>query len=221
MCFFIFFCLFMPAMINTADGYARLVEPPNRSSLWRENFPFSRFNLNDTNLNCGGEQVPYIRGLTEWCGACGDPLYGGQSHLFGGNYVRRYTVTRQYKKGAQYIDVRVDTDFQGGLFEFRICPHEYSSFPVTKDCFDAGLLEIKGFGYRYYVMAAGYHDLELVIPTYFSCNHCVLQWRYLTANYSKDCQSLPLRRMCVLPEEYYNCADIAIEDGAGSISIDK
>ncbi|ESO97487.1 hypothetical protein LOTGIDRAFT_159528 [Lottia gigantea] len=191
-------------------SYARLVEPPNRSSLWRDRVPWVRYNYYDYSINCGEEYVPYIADQKYWCGVCGDPLNGAQSHLYGGNYVRRYIISRKYPKGYKFISVTVETNVRQGLFEFFICPHEFSSVAVNHSCFENHRLKIKGFGDVYYVINPGVHKLRLVIPTDFRCNHCVLKWRFLTANYSRYCYSHPVRRMCIHPEEYINCANIAI-----------
>lgn len=52
-----------PTWPNTGDsgrhagGGGRLVDPPNRSSLWREKVPGAVVNRNDHQLNCGAEHV--------------------------------------------------------------------------------------------------------------------------------------------------------------------
>ena len=73
--------------------------------------------------------------------------------------------------------------FEGGFFEFRVCPA--NSQPVTQACLDEYLLPIQegyvnGTPFRFYPKSAGDYRLTVAVPPNLSCNRCVLQWRYHT-----------------------------------------
>ncbi|KAH8059359.1 hypothetical protein JL722_5382 [Aureococcus anophagefferens] len=50
-----------------------------------------------------------------------------------------------------------------------------------------------------------YYDMRYVLPAGVTCEHCVLQWTYVTGNSVDN-----------FPEVFRNCADVRIVDGGGS-----
>lgn len=48
---------YLMALLRFTDGRARLLEPPMRSSYWREGVPSAAANYDDELLNCGGFEV--------------------------------------------------------------------------------------------------------------------------------------------------------------------
>ncbi|XP_041347978.1 uncharacterized protein LOC121367712 isoform X2 [Gigantopelta aegis] len=197
----------MIVFIASVAGRGRLVDPPNRSSLWREGYPLP-ININDSDVNCGGDRLPYLPFDLEggWCGVCGDAIFEPRDHELGGLYVPQYIVTRRYSANSKYINVAVLVEnFLGGYFEFSICAQKSRSEKVSQECFDEQRLRIAGYGTNYFPLRTGLHRLMLVIPTLLRCQHCVLQWRWITAVFPRsDC------RNCGRHLEYVNCADITI-----------
>ena len=50
-------------IVRLADGRARLLEPPMRSSYWREGIQTAPVNFDDELLNCGGFDVSAINNM--------------------------------------------------------------------------------------------------------------------------------------------------------------
>ncbi|XP_062578270.1 putative uncharacterized protein DDB_G0286901 [Saccostrea cucullata] len=197
--------------------------PAQRSSLWRHGFDTPK-NYNDNALYCGGRQA-LIKSKGK-CGVCGDPYFGAKENEAGGLYAQG-VIAESYPIGTQYIRVTVKlTTHHKGFFEFRICPHNNPSIPVSQECLDRHLLHIqegdKGSGYtRYYPekhSGVDIYHLHVEIPPGMTCSQCVFNWRYKTGNsWGTD----PNGRSCVgcgLQEEFRNCADIRIGGDTSSAS---
>ena len=45
-------------LCDIVEGHGRLLEPPSRSSMWRQGYS-NLINYNDNELNCGGANVSY------------------------------------------------------------------------------------------------------------------------------------------------------------------
>ncbi|KAG8271337.1 hypothetical protein J6590_065229 [Homalodisca vitripennis] len=70
---------------------------------------------------------------------------------------------------------------------------------------------------RYYIGAESkVYEVRYHLPPEVTCTQCVLQWRYLAANNWGRCDNASARIGCGPQEEFRACADIAIEDKAGS-----
>ena len=67
-----------------------------------------------------------------------------------------------------------------GWFEFRLCPHNDPSTPVSQDCLDRYLLPLAdGSGTRFKVTNAMRKvDIKLALPPGLTCTQCFLQWKY-------------------------------------------
>ncbi|KAL5019657.1 hypothetical protein ScPMuIL_002549 [Solemya velum] len=209
-----------------ADCRGRMIEPPQRSSLWRF-YDSAPINYDDHSLNCGGywRHMFVNRGR---CGVCGDSwdTRRPRPNEAGGKYATGF-IPRTYFAADRFIDVKLEvTSSIGGYFEFRLCPNNDVNKPVTQGCLDRGLLKIKGHGYRYYIPRFPYglcrHQLKLKIPRNMACSQCVLQWKWHGSHYWGPCH-YGLRygfgyefddddyyTGCGAQEEYYNCADIRI-----------
>ncbi|KAK7476987.1 hypothetical protein BaRGS_00031763, partial [Batillaria attramentaria] len=202
----------MLMMFGRTSGHGRLVEPPSRSSMWRFGFK-TPVNDDDNGLNCGGSGVQYSRNQGK-CGVCGDPWNEPvpRENEAGGRYGNGI-ITRTYTPG-QVMDVRVDiTANHKGWFEFRLCPHNDPSTPITQQCLDQYLLQMAdGSGTRYQLGGqTGYVDLKLKLPAGLTCSQCVLQWKYHGGNnwgFDRDTGRSCLG--CGDQEEFYGCSDIAI-----------
>lgn len=73
------------------------------------------------------------------CGVCGDPYQGPRDNEAGGKFAKGI-IGRRYVEG-QTIDLVVEvTALHFGFFEFRICPNNNVSSPVSQACLDQHLL---------------------------------------------------------------------------------
>ena len=112
-----------------------------------------------------------------------------------------------------------------GYFEFRLCPldmgHSRRPRRLTQRCLDQYILKIgpsdsksNGDDTRYYLPHGNksYFYVPVELPSeIFSCQHCVLQWKYHAGNtWGKDQQGRKCLGCADQQEEFYNCADIAI-----------
>ncbi|KAK6958984.1 hypothetical protein BgiMline_036453 [Biomphalaria glabrata] len=161
---------------------ARLVEPPMRSSYWREGVADASVNDYDEQLNCGGFEYMWGPGKGQ-CGACGDRVFGIKENEYPGKYSNA-PAQRAYRSGKE-INVTVYTSGNLlGYFFFRICPFRDGPNLLDLDtCFTSrSPLVINETGStRYYPGSLkGFHDLHLIIPANLSCQHCILQWNYIT-----------------------------------------
>ncbi|KAK3608968.1 hypothetical protein CHS0354_029309 [Potamilus streckersoni] len=191
-------------------SHGRMIEPPMRSSIWRFGFN-SEPNYTDNELNCGGFVNQYEKNNGK-CGLCGDPYQGPRDNEAGGKYARGIIV-RHYSTG-QIIEVTIElTANHQGYFEFRICPHDDVTHPLTQECLNRTLLTIVGHGTRYYIqndIRQQFVHLLVQLPLDMTCTQCVLQWKYVAGNNKgsgagyEDCYG------CGPQEHFINCADVAI-----------
>ncbi|KAL4216325.1 hypothetical protein ACF0H5_024052 [Mactra antiquata] len=204
-------------------GSGSLYDPPNRAVMWKYGFHTGK-NYNYMQLNCGGVKQPERgkdNGMTNGtdqesfnCGVCGDGLDGPLEHEQGGRYGSA-TISRYYPAGIKEIPIKVELlAYEKGFFEFRICPANNNT--VTQECLDENLLPIKegymaGTPMRFYPKAAGDHRLTIAINPNLTCERCVLQWRYHTANsWGHDPKTKKEGLGLGVQEEFRNCADIRI-----------
>ncbi|CAC5396373.1 unnamed protein product [Mytilus coruscus] len=178
-----------------------MIEPPNRSSLWRlpEFSTSAEPNYDDNALFCGGKMNLAFNGGK--CGVCGDPYQGPYKNEAGGIYAQGI-IARTYQPG-QNISVKIQIMANHrGWFEFRFCVNNNISQKITHGCLDKHLLETSDLGLTRTTFSAnsGIKELTLKLPKDLTCSQCVLQWKWRTANSPGS-----------LEEEYYGCSDIAIQ----------
>ncbi|XP_052692601.1 uncharacterized protein LOC128171028 [Crassostrea angulata] len=173
-----------------------LIDPPGRSTLWRQGFN-SAVNHHDDQLFCGGYRN-FVRNGGK-CGVCGDPYQGPLENEAGGKYAIGI-ISKHYDGTAKYINVTIEqTVFKKGYYEFRICPNNDVNNRVKQECLDQYLLQIYSMEYfpfddgkptdsfslipgntQYFPEGRGIHNLRLGIPDKLTCTQCVLQWKYIT-----------------------------------------
>ncbi|PVD36382.1 hypothetical protein C0Q70_03364 [Pomacea canaliculata] len=206
MCSFLFLVVFLD-LLTSACGHGRLMEPPSRSSMWREGFNTPR-NDDDNALSCGGFWNQHgIHGGK--CGICGDPYQGPRENEAGGKYATG-VISRVYKQG-QTIDVIVEvTANHLGWFEFKICPQNNPKMEATQECLDKHVLRLSdGSATRYYIGSqSGSIPARVQLPQDITCSHCVLQWKWHHHHH----HGLGYGPQ----EEFYGCADVAISSASGS-----
>ncbi|RZC00575.1 uncharacterized protein BDFB_010981, partial [Asbolus verrucosus] len=106
-----------------------------------------------------------------------------------------------------------------GYFEFAICP-DYKT--TTQKCLDKNILKlvkpqenVDHNGVRYFPKEGNkVYEMKYRLPKK-TCEHCVLQWRYIAGNNWGNCPNGTGAIGCGPQEEFRACADITIS-GKGS-----
>ena len=151
--------LFM--LIIGVEMHGRLIEPPARTSAWRFGFDTPAM-YDDHETNCGGFDRHWEDNGGK-CGICGDPwdTPSPRDGEMGGKYGRGVIVKR-YRTG-QLVKVIVHvTANHLGYFEFRVCPSR-STWPVTQDCLDRGLLRNSRGKTRHFIgNNTGTHSIQVM-----------------------------------------------------------
>ncbi|XP_063438430.1 uncharacterized protein LOC134719351 [Mytilus trossulus] len=197
--------------IHKTHQHGYLADPPQRSSVWREN-PDAPVNYNDNQLYCGGRENMRLHGGK--CGTCGDPYQGPRENEAGGKYARGI-ITRKYPSYKRKLPVKIVlTAYHKGYYEFKICSHNNPNSAVSQRCLDRHPLRIvegsRRYRTRYYPNDSGVHHMTLLLPRDMKCTQCVLQWRYRTGNSWGTNSNGHGCIGCGNQEEFWNCADIQI-----------
>jgi len=218
------------ALVTQVLGHGRLMGPPGRSSyrFFKDDptiGPFvseSEFNYNDNELYCGGFMHQVGQGYK--CGICGDAYDAARprENEWGGKHGKSGLIPRTYQQGST-IDLEVQvTAHHMGWFEFKICPMGPSDTMEPEQCFSStdSLMEFTDGTTRWEIPPGSegsvpgktgwWYSKAAKLPEDLSCDHCVIQWHWHTAN-SWACDDAG---NCGLgygeQEEFYGCSDIAI-----------
>jgi len=218
--------MLMMMMVARAGGHGMMMEPTQRSSMWRfpARFPHAPVNYDDDELFCGGASVMHDQNH-HLCGVCGDAyhLHQPRPNEAGGRYGRG-VIAATYTQG-QIIDVTIRlTTNHLGYFMFKICPNNDVTRIVTQDCLDKTVLQPvdasgQPIGDRWPVTdhLSNDHKLRLQLPPGLTCTQCVLQWWY-TAGNTWGCDSTGQCGEGMGDQEtFVNCADVAISPSGGSL----
>jgi len=199
---------------GVVDGHGYMIDPPNRSSVWRLFPGQAPQNYNDNELFCGGFSTQYNGVNNGRCGECGDTwsLPRPRANDEGGTYGRGI-ISQNYKMGS-YVRMSVlITANHMGYFEFRLCTEKQSiNQLVTQECLDKNLLRLADGTTRYYLpdSRVGYRDLLVKLPNGVTCEYCVVQWTYVAGNNWGTCSNGTGAVGCGPQESYRNCADVTI-----------
>ena len=107
-----------------------------------------------------------------------------RAHEFGGQYGQG-NIVKSYWAGSE-LPVRVQlTANHLGYFYFQICNLDQNGRVETDACFEQNriLLVNGGDTFRVPHPNAGWFDVTLRLPDNLRCNHCVLQWTYVTGEH--------------------------------------
>lgn len=206
--------LLLGVATDTVSGQGRLLSPPGRSSLWRFGYGTPE-NNNDNVLSCGGIKHRWEVNKGK-CGVCGDPWDNKPRDNEAGGLYAKEIVSGVYKSGT-YLQAIVDVaNANGGYFEFRLCPNNNFSSPVKEECLNKGILTLEdGVSTRFDKIHDGMNIVMLKLPDDLTCDQCVLQWKYRSADQYGCEESTGSEKKCgfglgEMQTEYYACADIAI-----------
>lgn len=170
-------CLLLVACcVAGVHSHGRLLDPPARTSCWRQ-FPGKCVaEYTDTQMNCGGFDVQHNKNGGR-CTACGEDWSGPREFSRGGP---KYTgfIVRRYAQG-QTIDVSVEvTANHLGWFEFSVCSLDGKSGDADEACLSRNLLRDRSGNSRFDIGSyVGHVTYQMVLPKGLSCKHCVLQAR--------------------------------------------
>ncbi|XP_038222659.1 uncharacterized protein LOC119840219 [Zerene cesonia] len=202
--------LTLTSLVVSVLSHGRVWEPPGRATMWRVGYS-SRANYDDNGLNCGGFSKHYGENKGN-CGVCGDDfsLAPPRPHELGGVYGHGAIVAK-YLSG-QIIETSVEiTAYHKGHWEFKICPDPTNE--LDQACFDKYPLEMESGGKNYYPPGVGTFTVRYRLPIGLSCEHCILQWRYVAGNNWGNCGNGTSGLGCGDQENFLACSDITIEPG--------
>ncbi|KAK4884391.1 hypothetical protein RN001_000662 [Aquatica leii] len=201
---FLIFCV----LVKNSDGHGMMLDPPNRSSLWRFNNSFP-INYNDNQNFCGGFGVQWYVHNGK-CGACGDN-YGDSVPRMNENtgiYGLGYIVAAYPAGSAVKVHVRLTANHKGS-FSYSLCELNDITKPENDSCFKE--LSLQGGSEYYQVNPRDYDVFNVVqLPENFTCSHCVLRWHYRTGNSWGNCPNGEGAVGCGPQETFRSCSDIAI-----------
>ncbi|XP_055603164.1 uncharacterized protein LOC129751587 [Uranotaenia lowii] len=203
-------------IVQHVEGHGMVLDPIARGSRWRcRDGPFP--NYNDMEQFCGGFQAQWEDNEGR-CGLCGDNYadVSPRLHELGGLYGDG-EIVRSYQEGS-IIDVTVQiTANHRGYFLFDLCNLSEEG-SETEECFEKNqLLDANGRREWYLNSTANvdYH-VKLQLPDNFTCEHCILQWTYITANSWGICEDGSGKLGCGAQENFRTCSDITISSNATS-----
>lgn len=199
---------FLFVVTDVCKGHGRLYEPPSRASAWRFGFNTPK-DYNDNEGFCGGFSHQYQTQGGK-CGICGDAWdQSPRAHEVGGLYATGLIV-RHYQEG-QVLNITVDiTANHLGHFEIRICPDP--EIEATQECLDKHRLSLAdGSGEDFNISSeVGLYTMFVQLPPGLTCEHCVLQWRYVAGNNWGKCSDGTYGLGCGPQEEFRACADVSV-----------
>ncbi|XP_018560921.1 uncharacterized protein LOC108903286 [Anoplophora glabripennis] len=194
-------------IIETME-HGMMLEPPNRSSLWRFNLS-DKFNYDDNQNYCGGLTKQTENGGK--CGVCGDAYTDPhpQDNENTGKYGEGIIVAIYEPESV--IDVQIKlTANHIGTFTYSLCVLEDPDGPESgEDCFMPLVLED---GSTYYNVTKEEFDIanRVQLPSGITCERCVLRWHYRTGNNWGVCDDGKSQLACGPQETFRSCSDVAI-----------
>ncbi|XP_065168104.1 uncharacterized protein [Atheta coriaria] len=202
-------CVALTLVVLEVSGHGMMLDPPNRSSLWRFDDE-APINYNDNENFCGGAGVQHHQNGGK-CGLCGDnyanahPQANENTGIYGTG-----KIVAEYQAG-EVITVGVTlTTNHLGHFEYHLCKLDDPSRPETgEECFQQLTFEDGSLEHQ---VLSGVKEFSnrLRLPSGFSCPHCVLRWHYRGGNNWGTCEDGSQAQGCGPQETFRNCADIRI-----------
>ncbi|CAH1163500.1 unnamed protein product [Phaedon cochleariae] len=201
----VFICLF----VHEIAGHGMMLDPPNRSSIWRYNSSAIP-NYNDNENFCGGFMVQYEQNEGK-CGICGDS--------YADPHPQKNENTGEYGQGiiggiyeaGSVIDISILlTANHLGEFTYSICELKDPNAPESgEECFTPLLFE--DGSERYIVHEDDYEIHNRIQLPDSPCERCVLRWTYKCGNNWGVCDDLIWRPGCGPQEHFRSCSDIVIQ----------
>lgn len=194
--------------LDVISGHGMMMDPVGRGSRWRVDGSDPK-NYNDMENFCGGAGVQWNQNGGR-CGFCGDSFSAPQprDHELGGTFGQG-VIVKTYSEGAAISVTARLTANHKGYFVFRIC--NLDNGPESDACFEHNHVMTEG-GEVYTLPSYDSKDfvITLYLPRDLKCNHCVLQWTYITANSWGTCNDGSQAAGCGPQENFRTCSDITI-----------
>ncbi|XP_069672283.1 uncharacterized protein [Periplaneta americana] len=198
-------------MVVGSHEHGMLMDPVNRASMWRVGYNTPE-NYEDNQNYCGGFQVQWNQNGGK-CGECGDdyalprPRPNENTGTYGTGI-----VVQKYKAGSTITTVNRITANHWGSFYYKICKLASSTELETEECFAKYPLRLVD-GSEHYTLTShspGDYQAQVVLPAGLTCDRCVLQWTYVTANNWGICPNGTGADGCGPQETFRSCSDISI-----------
>ncbi|GLV40234.1 uncharacterized protein CBL_03617 [Carabus blaptoides fortunei] len=195
--------------VAEAWGHGMVMDPPNRSSLWRFD-PDAPINYNDNENFCGGYSTQWLVNNGS-CGVCGDDvrLDRPRPNENTGTYGQG-KISATYEAGSVITVKVLITANHWGYFNFSICNIITPDEPETVGCFEQIPLADGKLSYYLPSRDKGYYNVDLQLPAAFTCEQCVLRWHWNTGNTWGLCEDGSSDIGCGPQETFMSCSDIAI-----------
>jgi len=197
-------------------GHGRLMDPPARNSMWRFGY-INPINYNDNEVFCGGVSHQFEKNGGR-CGVCGDAYDepSPQHHETGGDYGNA-VITKTYVKNS-VIELEVElTANHKGRFTFKLCPVKGGRQEATQKCLDKHPLTQLDGEDEFPIFERKNKFLlqrKARLPKGLTCQRCVLQWTWTSANSWGNCKNGTAGLGCGPQETFRNCADVRIVNSA-------
>ena len=208
----------LSALVYHIEGHGRLMDPPARSTAWRENQNMFPAYYNDMEMFCGGKPTQWNQNGGK-CSICGEDWAKTKRFEKGGDMYRGHIVRTYPMNGKIPVSVELTTNHRG-WFEFRLCNVDnMPSGEADHECLDKILLADAAGRTRFNTPSQvegwqGFFNTDLVIPKNFKCNHCVFQWKWNVGNsHGNDFVTGEYCLGCGPQEQFYGCSDIKVADG--------
>ncbi|XP_018328442.1 uncharacterized protein LOC108739172 [Agrilus planipennis] len=203
-----FLLVFCAVFFDSVQGHGLLIDPPNRSSLWRF-FSYLPVNYNDNQNFCGGFGVQWYQNEGK-CGVCGDnyadpqPRNNENTGTYGNG-----VVTAQYLAGSILNVTVLLTANHLGYFTYSICALKDPNAHEPEECF-VDLPLIDGT-YKHSVDSeVNIYVNQIQLPANLTCDRCVLRWHYNTGNSWGFCNNGTSGIGCGPQEVFRSCSDISV-----------
>ncbi|XP_018560915.1 uncharacterized protein LOC108903281 [Anoplophora glabripennis] len=201
--------VFVGLLVREAVGHGMMLDPPNRSSVWRVN-PRALKDYDDNSNFCGSAYVQHYKNGGK-CGLCGDSY--SDPHPQDNENTGKYgagLIAGTYEAGS-VIDVKIRlTANHLGTFTYSLCKLEDPKAPESgEDCFIPLMLEDGSSQYN--VTSDEFNIINKVQLPEEPCERCVLRWHYTAGNNWGVCDDGTSGLGCGPQETFRSCSDIVIQ----------
>jgi Lytic polysaccharide mono-oxygenase, cellulose-degrading len=134
-------------------------------------------------------------------------------HELGGLYGEG-VIVQNYTQGQVISVIVMITANHRGYFEFKICNLDANGYMESEDCFAQHHVMTENGDAEYHLPSDEMKPFmfTLKLPEDLVCQHCVLQWTYVTGNnwgYCDEANTIGALG-CGIQENFRTCSDIAI-----------
>ena len=152
------------------------------------------------------------------CGVCGDAFDepSPQHHETGGDYGNAVITKTYVKNSVIQLEVELTANHKG-RFTFKLCPVRGGRQEATQKCLDKHPLTQLDGEEEFPILEHKNKFLlrrKARLPQGLTCQRCVLQWTWTSANSWGNCNNGTAGLGCGPQETFRNCADVRIVSSA-------